>query len=81
VHELFIRFVGFPLGSLRVRWYELGLDKLVQFIQIQVGEDGTDNGSLGTTAVGLVPAAIFEISRFEESTDETHEAFILDGFS
>jgi hypothetical protein len=27
----------------RVLWYELGLDKLVQFIQIQVGEDGTDN--------------------------------------
>ena len=58
-----------------------GFDKLVQFIQIQVGEDGTDNGPLGGTAVGLVPAPIFEISRFEESTDETNEAFILDGFS
>ena len=46
MHELFIRFVGFPLGSLRVLRNELGLDKLVQFIQIEVGEDGTDNGSL-----------------------------------
>ena len=41
--ELFIRFVGFPLGSFRVLRNELGLNKLVQFIQIQVGEDGTDN--------------------------------------
>src|SRR5438876_9454889 len=81
MYELFIRFVSFPLGSSRISWNEHGFDKLVQFIQIQIGEDGTDNGPLGATAVGLVPAPIFEISRFEESTDETHEAFILDGFS
>src|SRR2546430_666854 len=43
MYELFVRFVGFPLGSLRVLWNEHRLDKLVQFIQIEVGEDGTDN--------------------------------------
>ena len=45
MYELFIRLVGFPPGSFRVLWNELGFDKLVQFIQIQVGEDGTDHAS------------------------------------
>jgi hypothetical protein len=33
----------------------------------------------GGTAVRLVPAPLFEIASFEESTNETDKPFILDG--
>ena len=43
--QFFIRFVDFPACSLGVLCNEYRLDKLVQLIQVQVGEDGTQHAS------------------------------------
>ncbi len=80
MHEFFIRFVGFPLGPFRVCWNEHVFDKLVQFIQVEIGEDGTHNRTLWSTTVGLIPSPVFQISCFEESTDQAEKPFVFDGF-
>ncbi len=59
MHQFFIGFVGFPLSSFRVLWDEDVFDELVQFVQIQVGKNRADNGTLGGTTVGLIPAPVF----------------------
>ncbi len=81
MHEFFIGFVGFPLDSFCVMGNEHVLDKLVQFIQVEIGEDRADNRTLGSTTVGLIPSPVFQISCPEESTDEAKKPFIFDGFS
>ena len=65
MHEFFIGFVGFPPSSSRVLWDEHVFDEFVQLVQIEVGKDRADNGTLGGTTVGLIPVPIFQISCLE----------------
>src|SRR2546425_12281166 len=74
MYELFIRFVSFPLGSSRIRWNEHGFDKLVQFIQIQIGEDGTEHASYN------VAKKVIEFEYQEEIPRSRLRAVYGDGF-
>ena len=68
MHEVFVRFVGFPLSSFRVLGNEHVFDELVQFVQVQIGQNRADNGPLGSATVGLIPSPVFEIACFEQTS-------------
>ncbi len=81
MHEFFIGFVGFPPASFCVLWDEHVFNEFVQLVQIQIGKNRADNGTLRSATVGLIPTPVFEVSCFEEVADEAEKPFIFDGFS
>ncbi len=81
MHEFFVGFVGFPLGSFGVLGDEYVFDEFIQLVQVEIGKDRTHNGPLGSATVGLIPSPIFEVSCFEQAANEAEKPFIFDGFS
>ena len=57
---------------------EVCFNKRVQFVQVDIGEDGTHNAALRAPAQRSMVAPVFQIACLKEGFDEPQEAAIME---
>ena len=65
----------------RVGRKQLGFDKPVEFVQVDLGKHGAEDAALRTPAQRGMIAPVFQISCLKEGFDEPQEATIVDVLS
>src|SRR6266699_1924200 len=79
--QLFVGWIWssqFPLVVFRKKY---SLDKLVQFVQVNIGKNWTAHPALRCSAERLGPLPFFQISSLKHMPDKPQEAVIMDVFT
>src|SRR5215510_4259666 len=73
-----IGWVGSSSVATSVGGKELGFDKPVEFVQVEIGKHGAHNAALRTPAKPGMIAPVFQVPCLKEGFDEPQEAAIMD---
>src|SRR5450755_71685 len=79
--QVCIRWIHPSSISTCVGWKKGGFDKLIQFIQVDIGEEWTQNTALWAPTRRFMILPLFQVSCLEKGFDETKESPIMDLFS
>ena len=77
VHEGGVGRIIWTLDPLGVGWNECPLNKLVEFVEVDVTQDRTANAALGCAAQRCVVVPLFQVSCLQQFSDESQEASIV----
>ena len=64
-----------------VGWKQLCFDKLIQFVQVDIGKHGAEDAALRAPAQRGMIAPVFQVTCLKEGFDEPHKATIMDFLS
>ena len=76
-----IGWVGSSSVATSVGWKQLGFDKRVQFVQVDIGKHGAEDAALRTPTQRGMIAPVFQVACLKEGFDESQEATIVDFLS